>query len=250
MTFSAQRGPLLIDIGAVYPVQELERHVLTTSVESLFNQIVSSFYFPLWLAYGPLRRLRTVKNLLEYRRAGEQGLAFTASLFRRLTLGWKVVPGLSKARAYLHAHRYRAFFECVYGKIEPWYRTRMGEMPVQPREHSPFEVSEEDLQSFLRILGETIGKIDGKVLFDVSAGAEIGPKIAEHLAAGPLPARHPFRASNCRVLPLASNSCRSVYSARSSISMAQRFSNILSGVRSSTASGESQPPALSNSKAS
>jgi hypothetical protein len=183
MTFSAQRGPLLIDIGAVYSVQELEGHVLTTSVESLFNQIVSSFYFPLWLSYGPLRRLRLVKNFLEYRRAGEPGLAFTASLSRRSTLGWKVVPGLSRARAHLHAHRYVKFFESVQRKIEPWYRASMGEMANRSEERSQIMVSEEDLQSVLRIMREVTGGIDSKVIFDVSARAEMGLKIAEHLSA-------------------------------------------------------------------
>jgi hypothetical protein len=182
MTFSAQRGPLLIDIGAVYSVQELEGHVLTTSVESLFDQILSSFYFPLWLTYGPLGRLRSIKNLLEYRRAGEQGLAFTASLFRRFTLGWKVVPGLSRARAHLQAHQYGAFFECVHRKIEPWYRTNVGEMPIQSREQFQSKMSEEDLQSVLRIMREATGGIDGKVIFDVSARAEMRLKIAEHLS--------------------------------------------------------------------
>lgn len=180
MTFSAQRGPLLIDIGAIYTIQELENHILRISEQSLFEQIISSFYAPIWLACGPFRHLHSVERLLEYRKTGEQGFAFVASLLRRLTIGWKIIPGLIKAKSLLYSHQYEKFYDFINYKIQILHNKSVSRIHADMSEQSHFKMLGQDLKAIIQILDGSLGGMDNKVVFDLFPEEEIGLNIAEY----------------------------------------------------------------------
>lgn len=179
MTFSPQRGPLLIDIGAIHTIHEIENGILTTSVGSLFDQIVSSFYAPLWLAHGPFRGLQSVQRLLEYRRAGEEGFAMASSLLRKMTMGWRFVPGLLKARDLIHARQYSRFYDLLGKRVQAWMNADLSTAPVEAGKANNHLCSAAQLpMDLLRVIDEASGGIDGQTIFDLNPEGEFGVKMA------------------------------------------------------------------------
>ena len=183
MTFSATRGPLLLDMGAIYTTEELENRVLTISVNSLYDQVVTSFYFPLWLAYGPLRDRRFAKRLITYHRAGEQGFALTTSLMRRMTLGNRFVPGLLKARRLLHSRHYGRFFELVGRRVEGWHQRSLASIKTENGHGVREEAKKRDPDAFVQTLSERWGAMEGKIVFDLFPRGRLGLALAERLRA-------------------------------------------------------------------
>jgi hypothetical protein len=179
MTFSAERGPLLIDIGAIYTIHEIENRILTTSVRSLFDQMISSFYAPLWLAHGPFGRLQSVQRFLEYRRAGEEGFAMASSLLRKMTMGWRFVPGLFKARDRIYAHQYSEFFDLVYKKMQTWINGDLSKKTIGLRKNNSLYSGRQLLIPLAKIVDEVLGGVDGKIVFDLNPGGDLGLTLAE-----------------------------------------------------------------------
>ena len=179
MTFSAERGPLLMDIGAIHTIDEVENRILTTSVQSLFDQIVSSFYAPLWLAHGPFRRLQKVQRFLEYRRAGEEGFAMASSLLRKMTMGWRFVPGLVKARDMIYAHQYSEFYDLVYKKMQIWINGNLSKTTIDLRKNNSLYSDPQVLIPLMKIVEKAKGGIGAKVVCDLNPAGNFGLTLAE-----------------------------------------------------------------------
>jgi hypothetical protein len=179
MTFSP-RGPLLMDIGAIYTVKELEENFLTTSVKSLFDQTIGAYYLPLWLEYGPFRKLRVVKRLRENHWGGEQGFAIVSSILRRLTLGYKVVPGLFQAKRYLACHRYEEFFKCVRRRIQRWVGDEVNSLNMELSDPMTSTRTNPEVHFFCDIIEKKMISEKGQVIFDLFLEGGVGRKISAH----------------------------------------------------------------------
>lgn len=178
MTFSPQRGPLLIDIGAIYTVDEIENNILTTSPQSLIDQIASSFYAPLWLAHSRLGRWPSVQHLLEHKRAEEGYLAIASSLLRKMTMGWRLVPGLIKARDLLQARHYPEFYDLLAKRVQAWMNGELSKAPVEAGTIDNNLCSGSQLpMDLLKVVDEAIEGIDGQTIFDLNPEGEFGPKM-------------------------------------------------------------------------
>ena len=178
MTFCAKRGPVFLDLGAFHTTREVETNALSTSVGSLFDQIAGSFYVPLWLANSFFRNSHLLKRLLEYHKAGDQGFNFTVALLRRLTLNWKLVPGLLKASRRLNAGQYRSFYSIINKKLEQW---QAKDMSRRSNHSVAFELNNNNLEKeLLKILLNGINRDSDKVYFDLYPKSGYGLKLAEH----------------------------------------------------------------------
>jgi hypothetical protein len=132
MTFSASQGPVFLDLGAIHTVTEVEQEALSTSSNLLFEQVASSFYFPLWLSHGALGRGRLVRRFLEYYQRGQMSSELTKAMLRRLTIGWRALPGALRAKALLGSHQYTRFYEMIMHQIKDWGCNGMGEAYIDP----------------------------------------------------------------------------------------------------------------------
>ena len=179
MTFSPS-GPLLMDIGAIYTVQELERNFLTISVKSLFDQTVAAYYLPLWLEYGPFRNLTAVKRLRENYWGGEQGFAIASSILRRLTLGYRIIPGLLHAKRSLTFHRYVDFFKCVRRQLERWVGDEMNSRSMESTDPMSLKIAKPDQQFFREIIEKKMCGQMGQVVFDLFPDGGVGGRISTH----------------------------------------------------------------------
>jgi hypothetical protein len=183
ITFSAQHGPVFMDLGAIHRVDEIENRVFSTSPDSLFEQIASSFYAPLWLAHSPVNRIRFVRRLLEYHRAGEVTSSLTTALLRRLTIGWKMVPGLLRTSNILRSRDYAAFYESISKQIKAWNGNGISKVEMGVTQSGAHESMLLNVSKVVGIMNDCLGGLEGKVLFDLCPQHEIGLRISERCGA-------------------------------------------------------------------
>jgi len=183
MTFSAQHGPVFMDIGAIHRIDEIENGVLSTSINSLFEQIASSFYAPLWLAHSALGRGRLVRQFLEYYRKGPMSSELSKAMLRRLTIGWRALPGALRARALLGSRQYTRFYEVIMHEIRDWGCDGISEAYADPCEPSEGQSVRRSIGEIVRIIGDRLGNLKGKTVFDLCPQEKVGTGIADRYAA-------------------------------------------------------------------
>ncbi len=168
MAYSARRGPVFLDLGAIHTIEEIENRRLSTSVRSLLDQIAAALYIPVWLAYGTPMKLRVAKRLLEFLKAGEPASDLAAGIIRRLTIRWMAVPGLFRARRLLQAGHYAAFFDLIENRIARWTdSSAIGSRSLDPATSQPGPAGR-NLDNIVGTIKNVLANLDDKILFDLN----------------------------------------------------------------------------------
>jgi hypothetical protein len=116
MTFHFSRGALFLDIGAIHSLKELEENDLSTSYESLLQQILDAFYLPLWLATGNYHSKRFVRRLLNAKRLeSESGIA--RGLISKLSFNGLIAPGYLRLKMYLSERDLESFYALLEHRV-------------------------------------------------------------------------------------------------------------------------------------
>lgn len=182
MAFCAKRGPVFLDLGAIHTIEELENRRLSTSVGALLDQIATSFYVPLWLAYSSPARFRITRRLLEFLRAQGPSSELAVAILRRLTMHWMAVPDLLKAGNLLHAGRYAAFFDLIQNRITRWYHK-----PQENPQAAGFEMDtrmpiDKNHGKITEIAKGALSRFKGRVCLDLNPGYGLGLEWAKETA--------------------------------------------------------------------
>lgn len=101
-------------------------------------------------------------------------------MLRRLTIGWKIIPGLIKAKSLLYSHQYEKFYDFINNKIQIWLDKSLSRIHADMSERSHFKMLGQDLKAIIQILDGSLAGIDNKVVFDLFPEEEIGLNIAEY----------------------------------------------------------------------
>ena len=179
MSFHNKRGPVLLDIGAIYSIDELEHNVLDLSKGSLLNQIASSFYVPLWLILGSPAKFHATKRFVAYRRRGPEAFDLPAAILRRITFGWTAVPGLGRGARLLRAGRYEEFFRLISERLRTWSE-KLSAQTIIPLEWNGR--SDSATAEHVRVVGlmeRAVGGLSNKTGFDLSPDKGYGLSIAK-----------------------------------------------------------------------
>jgi hypothetical protein len=101
-------------------------------------------------------------------------------MLRRLTIGWRALPGALRAKALLGSHQYTRFYEMIMHQIKDWGCKGIAEASADPSESSELGSVGISIGEISRIIEDRLGELRGKILFDLCPEEKIGIGIADH----------------------------------------------------------------------
>jgi hypothetical protein len=177
MTYSATRGPVFLDLGGFYTIEEVESHILHTSHESLVGQIASSFYAPLWLVYGPMKNAAYVRRLANLYRNESTKTGIAVPILRRLTGNWRLLPGMRNGLRLLKAKKYSHFYDSIINRLLTW--ARMDDAGDGASAFTSAEALGGQMGPILQLLKNWTKDVPRPVFFDLFPASGYGMAIAE-----------------------------------------------------------------------
>ena len=177
MTYSARKGPVFLDLGGFYTTNEIKSRILHTSHESLVGQIASSFYAPLWLIYGPLKKATFARRLVNLYHNELTKTAVAIPILRRLTGNWRLLPGMRKGLTLLKAGEYGHFYDSIINRLLNW--ARMDDAEDADRAFPSDEATDDQIGPVLQLLKNSTNNFTRTVFFDIFPSSGYGMAIAE-----------------------------------------------------------------------